>query len=115
WLWWASLVGGALFIITAKRSRNYQDAIWGGALAGLFKSMGGYIWIWQAYPLVWLGIDNSVIQFVLIAIYWVTTSAFMGLGMILPALIAYRFRSCLYWMLGLLPLAWVAGEILGSF
>lgn len=115
WLWWISLLGVALFLSASWQSKSWRQALIGGWLAGTLKCLGGFAWIWSAYPLVWLGIDNLLGQFLLVALYWISTAVFMGVGMILPASLAYRYRQHFGSLLFFFPIVWLGGEVLGSF
>lgn len=113
-LWWGVPIGFVLFILGIWMLTDWRHVVWGGLLVGTLKSMGGFAWIWHAYPLVWLDIDSAVFQFLLICLYWLTTSFFMGMGIILPALALYYLRSQEWASIIIFPIIWFMGEVLGS-
>jgi len=113
-LWWGVPIGFVLFIIGIWRLNDWRHVIWAGLLVGTLKSMGGFAWIWHAYPLVWLDINGVTLQVILIGLYWLTTSLFMGLGIILPALFLYYLRSREGLVIIICPAVWLIGEVLGS-
>ena len=113
-LWWGVPIGFVLFILGIWRLTDWRHVVWGGLLVGTLKSMGGFAWIWHAYPLVWLDIDSAIFQFVLIGLYWITTSFFMGMGIILPALALYYLRSQEWASIIIFPIIWLMGEVFGS-
>jgi len=114
-LWWGVPVGFVLFILGIWRLTDWIHVIWGGLLVGTLKSMGGFGWIWHAYPLVWLDINSATLQIILIGLYWLTTSLFMGLGIVLPALSIYYLYSRKWLSIIIFPAVWLIGEVLGSF
>lgn len=114
-LWVGTVVGFIFFIAGLWKLGKWQHVTLGGLLVGTFKSLGGFAWIWHAYPLVWLNVDSALLQFLLIGLYWLTTSVFMGVGIVLPALLMWYLRSRTWVMVLIFPVAWLVGEVLGSF
>lgn len=113
-LWWGIPLGFILFVLGIWKSLSWRKAAMGGLMVGTLKSMGGFAWIWHAYPLVWLDINSAVLQFLLIGLYWLSTSIFMGLGIVLPALVLYYLRLRVWAVVAAFPISWLMGEVLGS-
>lgn len=115
WLWPLAPIGVALALRGVGQAQSWRAIVIAGWWIGTLKCLGGYAWIWSAYPLTWLHLDNAALQFFLVGCYWVTAAVFMGAGLILPLVAAYRLWARPYWFMLLVPLAWLGGEVLGSF
>lgn len=113
-LWWGIVPGFILFVLGIWKSLSWRKVAVGGLMVGTLKAMGGFAWIWHAYPLVWLDINSGVLQFLLIGLYWLTTAIFMGLGIVLPATAIYYLHSRTWLVVAVFPVAWLIGEVLGS-
>jgi len=98
-----------------EQVKNWRQVFWLCWFVGTMSAFGGYSFVWETYPLTWIDIGSPVVQLAFIFSYWLTTSAAMGLGPVIPGLLIYRLYQWrpIYAALAF-PLAWVMGEILGS-
>lgn len=118
-LWPVGLLGGAYFIQLLHNETNLIRSCLGAWLAWSVKAAFATSVFWSAYPIEWLPIDFGNTQLIIIFIYWITASAWLGSGAVLVATV-YRFFH-LYWkgikpllIFVVLPVIWVIGEVLGS-
>lgn len=63
-LWWGIVPGFILFVLGIWQSLSWRKVAVGGLMVGTLKAMGGFAWIWHAYPLVWLDINSGITIFV---------------------------------------------------
>lgn len=117
WLWPLGLVGVVWFVDLVQRTDGWRQLLWWGWVTFTVKALCGLVWFWSVYPIDWLAIDVGNEQLVLIFLYWVTASMWLGsAGMIAAVLLkACLSRFTKEWILALLiPLVWVGAEVLGS-
>jgi apolipoprotein N-acyltransferase len=119
-LWVVGLVGGFLFLNTMIAEQSLLRLCVGATLAWTIKSAFATSVFWSVYPIEWLPVDFGLVQLLLIFMYWSTASLWLGLGA-LVVVIGYKVsekyltKISTLMPLVLLPLFWVAGEVLGSF
>lgn len=113
--WWLAFLGLFLFIYAITRALSWHEAALGGLLVGTLKAMGGYAWGWSAYPMVWVTL-GKLGQILLISAYWLSTSSFAGLGIAAATVLLFLiWQKNRIFFFALIPVLWLAGEILGSF
>lgn len=113
-LWPFTLIGIALVVSAIFRTHTFTQAAGGGWIVGTLKALGGFAWIWHAYPVLWLGIDSQSWQSLLLGTYWVTTATCMGIGLVVPVVLMHYLRDRFRLLLLIAPIAWVIGEVAGS-
>ncbi|OGG85596.1 hypothetical protein A2392_02375 [Candidatus Kaiserbacteria bacterium RIFOXYB1_FULL_46_14] len=113
--WWLVLPAFVLFIYAISKAASWREVIIGGLLVGTLKCLGGYSFIWAAYPMAWVSL-GPISQFIFIFIYWLSTAAAMGLGVVVAAAAAFFvWGNHQKYFLLVFPVIWLLGEILGSF
>lgn len=90
-LWWLGLFGIALFYFISKSMHvTLRQAVIGGGVAGTVQFLIVSSWLWSAYPIQWLEINNSV-AVLFIGVVWLVCSITFGLAKVLPALYGHFF------------------------
>ena len=112
-LWWAGVLGLALFIFAIEYMPSRRRAFWYGTLAGSLKMLLVLEWFWSVYPLSWMGDFSPTLQIIGIGWMWLTASVVIGLGLGCFSYCVYPYtrHPYRYWIL---PVLYVASEILGS-
>ena len=113
--WWGGVIGVFLFVVGLSLVKSYKTVVWAGLFVGLLKCLGGFIWFWNSFPVAWLSVDSIFLQTLVVGFVWLMSAIFMGTGMILPALVAYHWRSSIFVLFLVFPTSWLIGEVLGSF
>jgi len=112
--WWLYIPAILLLCLGVTQVRTTRGAFCFGWLVGSCKAAAAIIWIWNTYPIDWLGSLSVSMQLLIIGLYWVVTSIVIGLGVAVFAVLYHyiRVRPILY---AAIPVAWIIGEVAGSF
>lgn len=116
-LWPAGLIGIAIHIALSPSLSGYKLFL-GPWFAWTVKSALALVWFWYVYPIEWLAFELGNIQLVLIFLYWITASMWLGSGgVIASVLIRYFLQSISQKGFQCIAVAvsWGIAEILGSY
>lgn len=117
WLWPVGIIGVIYFVKLVIQIESLKSLAWLGWLTFTTKALCALVWFWSVYPIDWLAIDLGNIQLILIFLYWLTASMWLGSAGVFVAwsikALHRIFRNG--WMfLVAVPLAWVLSEVVGS-
>jgi apolipoprotein N-acyltransferase len=119
-MWILGVGGGVYFLYTLLQKSSLLHKYFGATLAWTIKSACANSFFWSVYPIEWLPVEFGGVQLLLIGMYWITTSLWLGLGAVVVVTgyhIAKKYQHTIYEHLPLIifPITWVLGEIAGSF
>lgn len=117
-LWWLGIGAITWALYATSITSSYKQLVWLLVIMWWTKSLCSLSWYWSIYPIEWLGISSHIHQFLLILLYWGTSSLWLAGGGIAFACIA-RFvflqRFIPTWMrYSILPVVWVVCELIGG-
>lgn len=70
-VWFLVPIGLTLFFLTLLRSvPNLCGALWRGAIFGAIVSGAGVLWLLEAFPIGWVGIDSPSAQLSIVVAVW---------------------------------------------
>lgn len=118
-VWPLGLLGIGYFLyLLLDAEHSVKSKLLGSLLSWTIKYLCALFWFWTSYPIDWLAVELGKIQIVLIFTYWFTASLWLGMGGVFfvgVVLLLKRFGSLKNNHLYILvPLLWVASEIMGS-
>jgi len=116
YLWPLFAAGLVCWCFAIAKKQNLKEAFLGGWISGTIKMLLVLWWFWSTYPLELMNIHPAAVAGVLIGLYWLITAAVIGLGFAATTLFAWwcmqKYRAVV--RIVCIPLALVAGEVLGS-
>lgn len=108
------VVGVVLFIQSTVRAASWREVLTGAFIVGVFRYGGAIAWVWDTYPIDWLGVAPKITQLALIGLVWFTNVLFLAIGMVgLGAAIFFLYR-CNHRYILAFPILLVLSELLGS-
>ena len=116
-LWPVGILGIAYFLYLTQKTRSYTQAALGGFVSWTVKSLAALLWFLSAYPIEWLTFSSGKSQLIIIILYWITTSVWLGFGGIVAALgmkKIYVLTTKKLLLVFLLPITWIGSELIGS-
>lgn len=118
-LWVIGLSGGVFFLYLLFREETFKQKVCGAWLAWTTKAAFSVGWLWSTYPIVWLPLELSEVQLVVIGLTWLLTAATLGAGVfILVAATTFlkKYTDVPRWSYYILiiPLLWIISESFGS-
>ena len=70
-IWFLVPIGLALFFLTLlKDVQSVRGAVWRGAVFGSIVSGAGVVWLLEAFPIGWVGIDSPSAQLAIVVAVW---------------------------------------------
>jgi apolipoprotein N-acyltransferase len=119
WQFWSfGLLAIAIFFYALSQTGSRRGTVIGGSIVWGIKSLFAISWFWSTYPIDWMILSVGRAELLLIGFYWFTVSTFLAGGGALFGLIYFEIKKRVknvYYGLILIPLVWVASEIVGSF
>jgi apolipoprotein N-acyltransferase len=108
------IVGTVILIRSIVLSDSWKVVLIGASLAGIFRYGGAIFWVWDTYPIDWLGVASPVTQLALIGLVWLTNAVSMATGMAAIALVIFYLykRDARY--IYTTPLLLALAEVLSS-
>lgn len=114
-LWFLGLFGLVLLLTLLPLTKNFTEAWLFGLIVGGGRAFGGVAWFWYAYPLTWLGMENTPAFFAVFGLGWLGVVLSIALGTaLIVAVQFYLLRRHGGSSLVVFPWLWVLGEVLGS-
>jgi apolipoprotein N-acyltransferase len=117
-LWSLGILGIAYFLYLAQQEVSIKKVVVGGFVAWTIKSLAALLWFLWVYPIDWLTVFGDKPQLFVVAFYWFTFSLWLGVGGIFVATVAKKLFSLIsenIVLALLIPVAWIFGEVVGSF
>lgn len=116
-VWFLGLAGAGVLLYSIV---TYPKCAYiGGYYAWFIKFLFVLSFYWTVYPIDWLPFDFGEKEILLVGLYWLTVSLFLGTGGLVFAFLYSRIRSILshtQWLgFVLVPIVWVLSEVAGSF
>lgn len=114
--WLLGFIGVAIFILALAKTTTAKQALIGGLVAWTTKSLFAISWFWSTYPITWIDLSLGKSEVLVVGLYWLTVSMFLGLGGSLVAGLWYWLKNRLPAIFGILlfPVLWVTGEVFSS-
>jgi len=115
-LWAAGLLGIALTISLTLQTGSTKQVLLGSLLAWTIKSALALTWFWSVYPIEWLPVNLGGLELVVIFVWWLTASLWLGTGGMFFALVLRKLHQLILGNYALLavPIIWVVAEMFGS-
>jgi hypothetical protein len=117
-LWWVAILAIAWMLYalhTTIRTRKLIilfTIVWG------VKSLCSLIWVWNVFPIHWIGDISVGAQLALLVMYWLTAGLWLGSGGALVALLSRlvitRSFTSKYFVLGAFPFIWLLSELFAA-
>lgn len=108
------IAGTVMFIRLITISENWKTILVGASLVGIMRYGGAILWVWDTYPIDWLGVASPATQLVLIGLVWFTNAAAMATSMVAIALaIFYLYKRDARYIY-ITPFLLALAEVLGS-
>ncbi len=115
YLWWCVIPGLAAAIRQSQNAPTARAAFWGGALAGVVKTLFVLNWLWTMGFGDLLQMSSQAALLFAIGFVWMGSSVAMGIPFGLFSLTAFRARQAKsYSNVLLLPVVLVVSEVAGS-
>jgi|GEM_PF-3059534 len=112
--WPLVFVGIAVFIFLSIYTKSQKEILAYSLIVGALKAGGGYMWIWEAFPIGWIQDYGLVTQVLFFGSFYLGIILFNGLGLVLVGYLLNRFCQKDIYLLILAPIYWVLGEVVGS-
>ncbi len=112
--WWTIFPGVFLCLFTIAHSKfsfKTSAQVW---LAGTIAAAFALSWVWSTYPLDWSGAENTQLQIGIIALYWLSAAAVIGLGLVWTTNCLLLIKGHTPYWLWTAPVLWVSGGYIGS-
>jgi apolipoprotein N-acyltransferase len=114
--WILVFLGVPAFLYTAQFCSSRWSVLWFGWSAATVSAAWSVVWFWSVIPIEWLSVGSIVEQKLLVAIYWVIVSLWLGAGGGFIALVWYWWwnrAGYRFWYV-VAPITWLSGEVMGS-
>ncbi len=92
--WFLTIVGTGVYLFTlSQHSGKWVHAVILGAIFGSITSGASIAWFWQTLPLTWIGVPPGLIQNVIVAVTWTTTTLVLTLPHLVFAVLMVALRK----------------------
>lgn len=115
-LWILVFLGIFLYLLILSRTESLKPVLLGSFITFTVKTLFATSVFWSVYPITWLELDLGLWELPIIGLYWISISAFIGLGGVVGGFLiwfAHQKVQVAFFAI-LLPFIFIASEIFGS-
>ncbi|PCI90270.1 hypothetical protein COB18_00735 [Candidatus Kaiserbacteria bacterium] len=111
-VWFLSFIAlGIFFYGLWFKINTGKKAFWSGAFFGFATTGASIWWLWDALPLAWTSINNSLLEWFVVLIIWTFVSTTISIAPALFALALWKIRKITFWLPILASFGWVVQEM----